>query len=578
MIGVVTENFVDPSWKQPTVCYGRIIGLDQDPTMGRSVGVVRTDNQYTNLDAYYFFPGTYWMTSLAVYQNSSQVGQSITTGSVGYPDAIPFTNTTKIYDPFGYTRAWDKPAPVPPLNTPVPDTYPLATPLMWFDRNQAITNPAWLLESPFVGSAYNLRLKVSDFLRPSISFFAVVTGKDNTGAPLTKGFNLGYGAVIASNGGDYNNIAQDYVNVNSLGGANAIGVDGVYLITAPLGYLDIPIQGPGAGAVNSALEQGDDDMTSLLSIEPYTVVKTSYHNGDEHIDSTISGPYVTGAVGGFGAGDIRYMALDTFWPDGNKYVTDANVGSLVDETLVSNGDLIWKFIGEVGGLPSGKIVVPQSGAYSGLGALDNSQFEAVAGTVQYLPKQFASASETYCSLLGDVFYGQDVQVNFVTSFTGVDPPTWDDPVPKVASTPRVGPPAGVNSLGGHSWVFKGRADMLFNTQKAMDDAISPYGVWSGVDLGDFNPGDVIMVAVDTGTQKIWFGKNGKWYDTHGVSNSVPGSKSLNPTMLLDPKIKYYPACSARWGHTKLQIVTGSATKYPAPGGFTPYNLITISDA
>jgi hypothetical protein len=90
--------------------------------------------------------------------------------------------------------------------------------------------------------------------------------------------------------------------------------------------------------------------------------------------------------------------------------------------------------------------------------------------------------------------------------------------------------------------------------------------------------DVIMVAVDVVHHKIWFGKNNKWYDTTGATTYAPGSKELKPTMLLDKGTKYYPACSARWGHTKLQMLTGSATKYKPPSGFTVYNTILILNA
>lgn len=150
------------------------------------------------------------------------------------------------------------------------------------------------------------------------------------------------------------------------------------------------------------------------------------------------------------------------------------------------------------------------------------------------------------------------------------------------ANPGLTPPTGANVVGTHTWVLKGRGDLLGDANTATDDGplVPPLGgdgalfngVWSGVDLGHLALDDVIMLAVDTSTRQVWFGKNGKWYDKHGVSPYVPGNVNLLPAMLLDGETSqdYYPAATLRAGQSQVRFQWGVSTKYQRPGGFDDY--------
>ena len=133
---------------------------------------------------------------------------------------------------------------------------------------------------------------------------------------------------------------------------------------------------------------------------------------------------------------------------------------------------------------------------------------------------------------------------------------------------------GLNAVGRRFPVFKGRADNMATIAAQQDVSISDLnnGCWTGVDLGDIQVNDTIMIATNTSTREVWFGRNGQWYDASGPSTHKPGSSALTATTYMDgdKTVKYYPACSFRVGPTKLSMRFGASQKYLPPVGFTSY--------
>lgn len=146
----------------------------------------------------------------------------------------------------------------------------------------------------------------------------------------------------------------------------------------------------------------------------------------------------------------------------------------------------------------------------------------------------------------------------------------------------------LNIDGVHAPILKGRAELFLTNNATGPEGDIPVGqvdsggnlangFWTGIDMGDIQEKDVIMVAVDAAARKIWFGKNGKWWDQSGESPYFPGSRDLQPAALLDGDVKtlYYPAASFRLGPTHMQMLFGTACTYLPPAGFKPYGAITF---
>lgn len=139
---------------------------------------------------------------------------------------------------------------------------------------------------------------------------------------------------------------------------------------------------------------------------------------------------------------------------------------------------------------------------------------------------------------------------------------------------------GLNATGEHFQAILGRPDLMTSIQPMQTtpiDTPDQFGnIWnacySGVDLGAINKNDTIMVATDTKTREVWFGKNGKWYDKSGETKKQPGQKDFPGALLMDgdEKTKYYPACSFRLGPTKLRMKFVGVQKFFPPGGFEAY--------
>lgn len=103
--------------------------------------------------------------------------------------------------------------------------------------------------------------------------------------------------------------------------------------------------------------------------------------------------------------------------------------------------------------------------------------------------------------------------------------------------------------------------------------------YTGVDLGELVKGDRVMLAVDTATGKIWFGKNGRWIGPDGDADPANGHgwaavldtypNASNPAGSEKP-IKFYPSVGWRVGAMELILHYGRATKFAPPSGFKAY--------
>jgi len=127
--------------------------------------------------------------------------------------------------------------------------------------------------------------------------------------------------------------------------------------------------------------------------------------------------------------------------------------------------------------------------------------------------------------------------------------------------------------------------------------LSTIGQYSGVDLGGLKVGDIVMLATDTKTGCVWFGKNGKWCgpgDGGGLSGPLGpadgpakgtkwasimdgGSKSAlpvttppGPYSYTTGQPRYFPAVGFRIGDFACKVRVGSTVKYVPPSGFKAY--------
>lgn len=214
-------------------------------------------------------------------------------------------------------------------------------------------------------------------------------------------------------------------------------------------------------------------------------------------------------------------------------------------------------------------------------ALGDEYVDQLAGVLKYAPGKFVTTDYPNGHLSGDYLEGPGSNYSANSGVVSLIP-FGDDQINYFYEQGTITPPQGVNALGQHTWAFKGRGDLLDDGITAADDGpLVPSrggdgkffnGVWSGTNLGTLKENDIIMIATDAGGRKVWFGKNGKWYDKHGVNDAQPGSDKLLPSLLLDGdgKQDYYPAASLRVGASEVKFLFGSSTKYPAPGGFKLY--------
>jgi hypothetical protein len=117
------------------------------------------------------------------------------------------------------------------------------------------------------------------------------------------------------------------------------------------------------------------------------------------------------------------------------------------------------------------------------------------------------------------------------------------------------------------------------------------GSYTGVDLGVIEVGDVLMIAANSETGYVWFGRNGVWYGQDGpLDSSSEGpafktkwaaimdgcTKSANPVASSGPwdagtaPPQYFPCVSWHMGRLHLRFIIGGDFKYGPPSGFTAY--------
>jgi len=178
------------------------------------------------------------------------------------------------------------------------------------------------------------------------------------------------------------------------------------------------------------------------------------------------------------------------------------------------------------------------------------------------------------------------------------------------------PTQGLHSAGYHAPVYVGRVDSVADDTKIGDGTTIPLdgslanvgqtmgliGQFTGVDLGPLVEGDVVMMAADTASGKVWFGKNGDWYapGSQYVASAVldatsdgpafgtkwaaimdGGKNSATPvtvdatTPTKDQPPEYFPAVGFRQGPLEAKIHYGSGMKYKTPNGFTIYGLTQV---
>lgn len=166
--------------------------------------------------------------------------------------------------------------------------------------------------------------------------------------------------------------------------------------------------------------------------------------------------------------------------------------------------------------------------------------------------------------------------------------------------------------GYHTPAFIGRIDSCYQfgayegdgsdaskfNLNSQTDTIEPFGCYTGVDLGQLNINDVVMIATDATKGYIWFGKNGKWYGKSGALNSTSEGPAFgnNWAAVMDGATKsafpittpsgtwqrqtaqpqYFPCVSYRLGPGEVNIVFDAGQlKYAPPSGFKVYGQTAV---
>lgn len=318
-------------------------------------------------------------------------------------------------------------------------------------------------------------------------------------------------------------------------------------------------------------------------------VPAPQHKGQTRGDQScigVGGKYVLVAVSG-----LRTIALDQFT------VADVEAAiAALDDVLIGNyPNLPWydhvdDFLGgftidaPLGGdwLIGATTEAPQ---YKGFVAYNDfyaatTYVDQLGGKLKYTPGKFVTASFADEHLVGDYLEGPTANISqnsgflTFTKFNGGNSIAYE-----YEQDPGYVAPQGVNAVGSHTWLLKGRGDLLDDSITPADDGpLVPLrggngalnnGVFSGVDLGALKEDDTVMFATDTGSRRVYVGINGHWYDKNGKSKATPGSAELLPGMLLDGDgtQDYYPAATLRVGKSHVRFTFGSACKYPLPPGY-----------
>ena len=147
--------------------------------------------------------------------------------------------------------------------------------------------------------------------------------------------------------------------------------------------------------------------------------------------------------------------------------------------------------------------------------------------------------------------------------------------------------------GNHAPVIKGRADFLIAYRIGIppgvradepsfiredfaggsgDFAGSGTGFDTGVNLPALAVGDRVMIATDTESRKVWFGKNGTWYGLEGaldMNNPQAFEEGYVTVMDVEDGVdgpEYYPAATVKYGTTHVRLHLGATCRYQPPPG------------
>ena len=526
VIGLVPQSYVNSNWKANTQVYGPVIGLDASLQGPRSIGVTRST----------VFSGTRmiktWNAGNYTVDNAAYAQGPIVADDVVYLNGLPS----------GPASHW--PVPV----APVPATPP--TSVFLCDDN------LFIHPNPFGASL--------DPDSVTLTFDTFNVGTGNPGTMISDGVwvymavdpgSLTYSEMVAKQlpiGGGLGNLNGYKTDLNALVEADfGLGSPKFYDIS---GYSYEQLL---SGIVNLVAEGTDDQLAALQAQYPNAQVAGPYTDEVPPVyvlydEYRYSQPIVGILTNG---GDDTVTSPDVTSP---RFMPIGRVGGALlpmqcqrFDTLFGN-QLEFYYGVQSDHASNVYLITPNVGS-------EPFQFNPLkGGIITYNPGHYTQRMESH-------FYGE--------FFTAADQFT----------NPLQGK---LNQPGQYGPVFKGRPDRLGNSivgQPNAPQSATANGVWTGVDLGAFGVDDVIMIAADTGTRKVWFGVNGKWYDSNGVSDAVPNPANdddLLPSTYMDgtdgsgdDEVLYYPACSFRLGPTKLRMVFGNAVRYTPPPGFAAYGAL-----
>jgi len=157
--------------------------------------------------------------------------------------------------------------------------------------------------------------------------------------------------------------------------------------------------------------------------------------------------------------------------------------------------------------------------------------------------------------------------------------------------------------GTHCPVLKGRGDFLAYYRSQTIPATEPSfilggtppdlsqdwqtdrgtGIDTGVNLPALAVGDRVMIATDTDSRKVWFGKNGRWYTVNGAEVTEEQWKNGEGyACLMDVEDgadgpEYYPAATVKYGFTHVRLHLGLTCEYTPPSGFTYVAAMTLKE-
>ena len=112
-----------------------------------------------------------------------------------------------------------------------------------------------------------------------------------------------------------------------------------------------------------------------------------------------------------------------------------------------------------------------------------------------------------------------------------------------------------------AWTWAG-ANYYFNATSAASGSLSNHLA-----------GDIVMYALDVDAGKLWFGRNGVWYDSSWDGGANPAS-GTNQTVSITTGRTYMPAGTVYNGGA-LWNFGQKPFKFPPPDGFQPINGTNI---